>query len=411
MGAISKVEAAIVDMLREQSKVFYTSLLLQMIRIEDENCMSVGVTVDKGKILLIINPKIVELITLKELIAIMEHECLHLVFEHPLRCKDKSQTVWNISCDMAINQMIQGLPKWAVFPEQFNFPEDKHAEFYYELLKRNIKQYKITIKPICCPQEALSDNGQGKGQGDFEIEIGTPNGKKKVVDSHKGWEEMSNGVSNELKKEIIKQAIKQAYEETQKNRGYVPGNVEEAIKEWLKPPTISWKQLLRMFVGNSVKAASKHSWKRISRRFGENQKGHLPVRILKCVLAIDTSGSIRSRDFIEFISEIKSIMACYKNETTVIECDAEIQKIYKLKPYSKIGAKFKGRGGTAYEPVLEYIEKHNLKHDLLIYFTDLYCTYPKERPPYEVLWVCSSQGNLSNKPPWGILIQIKNLKT
>jgi predicted metal-dependent peptidase len=138
------------------------------------------------------------------------------------------------------------------------------------------------------------------------------------------------------------------------------------------------------------------------------QKGAIPKRTIKIGLAIDTSGSVSDTDFKEFISEIKGIQKCYKNETTVMECDAAIQKVYTLKPYSKLDTKFKGRGGTDYEPVFKKIQDEpKYQPELLIYFTDFYCTFPKKAPRFPVLWVVCTNGDKNNKPPFGAVIRMK----
>lgn len=166
--------------------------------------------------------------------------------------------------------------------------------------------------------------------------------------------------------------------------------------------------MLKQYVGKTIKSNYKPSWKRSSRRFGENQKGAIPNRTIKIGIAIDTSLSVSTEDLNEFISEIKGLQKCYRNETTIMECDAEIQKVYTLKPYSKVDTKFKGRGGTEYEPVFKEIEKNpKYKPELLIYFTDFYCTFPKKAPRYPVLWVVCTNGDKNNKPPFGAVIRMK----
>jgi predicted metal-dependent peptidase len=145
--------------------------------------------------------------------------------------------------------------------------------------------------------------------------------------------------------------------------------------------------------------------------FGPEQKGQIPQRTIKLAIAIDTSGSVSNEDLQEFIAEMKSIQKCYRNETWILECDAEVQKKYLLRPYSKIDTKFKGRGGTAYEPIFNAIEKEQkLKPDLLVYFTDFHCSFPSTHPKYNVLWVVTTTGDKNNKAPWGGTIHMKKKK-
>ena len=392
MGVVTKIEVALMELLGVRDRVFYASLLLQMVRFEDKTCPTMGVCIHQGRIQLFYNPEFVEKISLDELISVLEHECLHVVMDHFTRGKYLDKGIFNIAADMAINQLIEGLPKGVVLPQQFNLPENKFSEYYYlELLKQAVK--------ICI---SLPDKN-GKGGGRITIE--TPRGKKYVVDDHGKWG-VGDGIGEELRKEIIRQAIKQAAE-AQADRGYMPGALRELIDAWIRPPVISWKRILRLFVGNQIKAGTKSSWKRLSRRFGECQKGRLPMRTLKLIIAIDTSGSIGKEEFQEFIAEIRGIQKCYQNETRIIECDAKVQKEYILTPFTKLDTKFAGRGGTEYEPVFNRIKEARYNPDLLIYLTDFQCTFPKEKPNYGVLWAVTSKGDLKNTPPWGFVLSMK----
>ena len=55
-----------------------------------------------------------------------------------------------------------------------------------------------------------------------------------------------------------------------------------------------------------------------------------------------------------------------------------------------IGAKtLKGRGGTRFAPVFEYVDDHQLNPDCVIYFTDLECNDFGPDPGYPVLWAAT----------------------
>lgn len=394
-SVVSKLESAIIGMINTDGMVFYASLLLQMVRVETEQLPTMGVTINNGRILLYVNPKFVDTLTVPELRAVMEHECLHLVMDHLIRGKDLNKPIFNVAADIAINQLIKGvLPKTACTPEMFNFPKEQFAEVYYQLLMKNAKHITITFT-------------DGKGGSGGKQQVQGPQGTGELIDDHGVWDEVHEKGGTDLNREIVKQAIKQAVEHAQrKSRGHLPGAVEQMIEEWLKPPTVPWQQVLRMFIGNSVKAEFKRSWKRMSRRFGETQKGFIPSRILKLAVAIDTSGSVGDEELQDFVAEIKEIQNRYRSNITVIECDAEIQKVYELTPMTKVQRNFKGRGGTDFEPVFKYIDKNmrGQRPDLLVYLTDLECSFPKE-PPCQMVW-CASSNASDRTPPYGMVVHI-----
>ena len=53
-------------------------------------------------------------------------------------------------------------------------------------------------------------------------------------------------------------------------------------------------------------------------------------------------------------------------QATIIECDAEIQRVYTARSIKDISLEVQGRGGTSYIPVIEYINANRQLQDLLL---------------------------------------------
>ena len=139
------------------------------------------------------------------------------------------------------------------------------------------------------------------------------------------------------------------------------------------------------------------------------RKGKTAKRTIRIMLAIDTSRSISNEDFIDFMSEMRGILNSYKCKITVVQCDAEIQKVEQLHPYSKLDIKFKGRGGTVFTPVFKYYNDRP-DFDLLIYFTDLYGNESECHSNKSVIWVTTKNYNTNTKPGCGRIINITDTK-
>lgn len=123
------------------------------------------------------------------------------------------------------------------------------------------------------------------------------------------------------------------------------------------------------------------------------------------VIAIDTSGSVSDAllgFFKEKVVEVLS-MDSPPERITVIYCDAVVQKVDEIE-VGEVEFKFEagGRGGTAFRPVFEYVEEHDIQPDVLIYLTDLFGDQPDE-PEYPVLWVAPIESESSNwtSVKWG----------
>lgn len=98
-----------------------------------------------------------------------------------------------------------------------------------------------------------------------------------------------------------------------------------------------------------------------------------------------------------------------KNILTVIECDSKIQRVYQVKSKGDIKKNVMGRGGTAFTPVVEYINDHREFRDaLLIYFTDGYGEGSIPRPKtYRTLWVVlGAARHLSLEEPYGMVVTL-----
>lgn len=363
----------------------FASMISQMQKIEDPKVPTIGSVIKNGRIMLYYNPEYLNGLSISEAKAVMEHECMHIVMEHHFRAKSFNPQLWNVATDVAINQMINGLPSEALRIENVfdskasKIKREDTAEYYYaELLKDKEAQNRTVGNDNCgCGEKFECENG-GK-----------------------------DGVGEELAKELVKQVVKQAIEEA---HGHVPSSMQKIVDELLKPAEVAWQQILKQFVSNSIKSGSKASWKRPNRRFGEVQKGRISDRILSLTVAIDTSGSINDSVLELFINEIKAIQSCYKAVITIIECDAKVHKEYKLQKYSKVDRDVKGGGGTDFAPVFEWIKDKSIKTDCLIFFTDLEGSFPEQKPNYPVLWAHYNPYSWHERTPTAPFGKIVKLK-
>jgi len=120
---------------------------------------------------------------------------------------------------------------------------------------------------------------------------------------------------------------------------------------------------------------------------------------------MDTSGSISLEMLRLFISEINAIARSYQSDITLIQCDAEIQKIERVRRLKPHTHAIIGRGGTDFRPVFEVVNRERLSPNVLIYLTDLYGTFPSREPGYPVLWV-RTPDSFVDQVPFGEIIHM-----
>ena len=250
-------------------------------------------------------------------------------------------------------------------------------------------------------------NGQQGQQGGSEGPVATANSAGEFVDH-----EWNAGDDAEEAQAVVRELVNSAERMMDdESRGNMPAHFAELVEKINTPPSLSWQQILKKYVG-TIAANKRKTRTRLNRRqpLRFDLSGQMDDKILKIVVAIDTSGSVDNKMICQIFNEIFAILAKRKHEITVIECDAKVQRVYQAKTADDIKEKVLGRGGTRFTPVIEYLNEHKEFRDaLLIYFTDGYGeqTIPKPRT-YRNIWaVIGDENHLSLKEPYGIKVTVK----
>jgi len=288
-----------------------------------------------------------------------------------------------------LDQIAKKLPMRGVLIEDYpelNLDLKAGCRYYYDKLKEAKEQKEKTGTSGSEAFDQLCD------QMDSEMNTGN---------EHPTWEEFE-GISEAEQKLIDKQIqriLTEAKEQTVKKQGHVPGEVEGLIKiEEIVPPKFDWRGYIRRFTGISTKVYTKKVRRKENKRFSDfpglkiKMKQHM-------LLAIDTSGSVSDTELKEFMNEIHHI---YKAgvEITIIQCDTRINSIEPYKGKNEITVR--GRGGTSFEPVLDYYSANGKKFTSLVYFTDGEC-YTRQKPKGNVLWVISERSELNKSLPGKVI--------
>jgi predicted metal-dependent peptidase len=161
----------------------------------------------------------------------------------------------------------------------------------------------------------------------------------------------------------------------------------------------NWKAYFRRLLGSIYDVNIKSTRRKVSKRF-EDAAGIQHKKKVSILVAIDTSGSVSNKELQDFFSEIDYV---YKAgaRVTIIQCDTRINKIEEYD--GKNIPEIKGRGGTDFNPPVDYYVKHKKEYASLIYFTDGEAPLPTQHPQ-GMVWVISSQGLMQDFP--GKAIQI-----
>ena len=374
---------------------FYGLFLLNVNKEFTERIPTAAVTIEGINYKLLVNPEFWDSLSDNHKQGLILHEAKHIVFGHLLLRDDfQNHKLANVAMDCELNQYIEPhlLPDGAILPagleEQLGIVLSERAgtHYYYDKINQELEDQQGQGNP-----DKPCNGGEG-GEGQS-----LPN----TLDDHSTWDEMTENMSEAERKLVEKQAehiIKEAAEQTLKAHGTLPGKISEIYQRITKveEAKFNWKSYLRQFVNGSVRSNMKSSRKKINRRLEkENVPGKKYLRKINMLVGIDTSGSVSSDELNEFMNEIHHI---HKNgaEVTIVQCDTQINSIDKFDP--KMNIEIKGRGGTYFDPVIEYYNKNKNTHTCLVYFTDgeAYCNV---KPQGKMLWVMSSVSRINEELP------------
>ena len=332
-----------------------------------------------------------------EKLAILKHAMMHLAFKHPvLKDSFPDNKLFNIAADLEVNSYISGLPPGVLLPSDYGLESRQGTSYYYSVLSTNGNGGQGQQADNSGSDGNNNGGSQSNGSGSQQNGSSSrkPEGKD-ILDDHSLWETTDN-VDRELASELINNKLLTAAESV-KGRGTIPGEMQGIIADLQKPlkRVFDWKKMLRRFIGNAYDERKKSSRRKESRRFA-GSCGSKHMKKSHVLVGIDTSGSVSNDELHEFVSEL-TYMYKAGTEIYVLECDALIHKKYWFKPGCIKGVT--GRGGTSFDPVVNYYREHYKQFDTLIYLTDGEAPYSHLKIPQgNMLWVISSRGSKGKYP-------------
>jgi predicted metal-dependent peptidase len=324
------------------------------------------------------NPDFCEKLSDEELKFLVAHECMHPMLEHPFRRGERDIRRWNKAGDYVINQLLVDenmgkMPEGGLYDNDIWQQGNGTTDGIYKVL----------------PAEEDGEGGVGSvgGQGDPLDECLDADGSPA--------EQEQNAAEWKVK---VAQAAQAA-----KMMGKMSAGVERFVGTVLQPK-VDWREVLQRFVEKCKDDT--RSWARPNRRF-LSQGMYLPSTsgeaMGELVVAVDCSGSIGQEEIDQFASEVLTIKEdSNPSAIHVVYFDSEVSHYDKFTRDDEVHITPHGGGGTAFSPVFEYLEKHNIEPVACVFLTDLYCSDFGNEPAYPTLWVTTDSN--STDAPFGEVV-------
>ena len=371
-----KIEKAYKKLLIENP--FYGLFLLGLSKVIDKSVETACVRKRGINCELVINPEYWETLDDIQQLNLIQHEIYHIVFQHMFMTPFfKNHEVLNVAADCEVNSYLQNLDDTWIVPSIFNAESKLGTKVYYDIIMNQT------------PPPPSQGGGGSNGS----------NGLPDTKDDHSSWDKEFKECSDaekQLIKNQINSQIKTATEQTMKMRGTIPAEMKAIVDELFKPKprVFDWKAYFRRMLGSIYDINIKKTRRKESIRF-PGAAGIKHKKKVSILVAVDTSGSVNDEELKDFFSEITYI---YKvgARITILECDAAISANYEYT--GKWTGKVHGRGGTDFQPVIDYYRKNIKDYAALVYFTDGECSIPNN-VPRDTIWVITSAGDHKKEYP------------
>lgn len=302
------------------------------------------------------NSRFINMLTPEEVDFLVGHEVLHVVYDHIGRRDERDPQLWNIADDYCVNadlkkhkvgRMITTVP--CLYDAKYT---GWSAEEVYDDLYKNAD--KIDIEDLI--DMMIDDHMDGDGDEDGE----RPG-------------RMSQAERDALREEIRDNIINAARSAKEAGQG-VPDSVARMIKE-ITEPQMPWRELIQTVLTSSIK--TDYTFMRPSRR-GWHLDAVLPSQTpgeeIDITVAIDTSGSISTKELALFLGEIQGIMDSFAGyKIKVISWDTRVcnPQDYTSENLENIAEYVPGGGGgTDPNCIFDWLKTEGIVPDRLVVFTD-----------------------------------------
>ena len=342
------------------------------------------------------------------------HSVFHCIFRHLWIRGSRDPDLWNLSCDIAVEWIIDSFEKKSVKRALSGIRTNIYNDF---------RQYKIPITAANIYRDLLpdiADNPDRLNQLMMEF----------FTDDHRFWPKKPSTSPSAVKAGQSWDKISRRMEQELNLRGDDSASGIDAMKTQIKEGKSrrSYKDFLRKFTVLKEELHCDYdefdlNYYSYGLRLYKNMPLIEPLesrevtKISEFVIVIDTSYSTNGPLVQKFLEETFQIIQerdsfFHKSQIRIIQCDNQVHSdtiIKEQRDIPKLLHNFEliDGGGTDFRPAFSYINKllengefQNLKG--VLYFTDGKGIYPAKRPPYETAFLFLEEEEHPDVPAWAM---------
>lgn len=400
--------------------------------LEESKTMSCPFRCGRGSIQY--NSEILSKLSDTEIQDYLKAEIIRILLKHPYGrqpdgCKRKSMSIGS-NLVLADNYDFEkiGLPK----PAKYGLNNNESYEWYsYRIEDIFSQEDDNNQNPLLAISEKIGNDDSNEGSESDEIsipfdgvlELQLPDGCTMTVpDTGNGESSLNPNLNSESKSNINKDkfnefedlsslwdedsvmvcSIDVAIDEINSSPngwGSMPGNMVNMILANTKAK-IDYRKVLAGFRSSVLSSKRNLTRMRPNRRCGFDNMGSIRRFSTNLLIAVDVSGSVDISTLRHFYSIINRAFKYGIESMSAVQFDTELKEVTPFKSAQK-QIKILGRGGTDFQPVIDYVSKHQ-EYDGVIFFTDGDSSVPHLPKGFrtKIAWVCHTEEAYNRHKQW-----------
>ena len=334
-------------------------------RVAENSGMECHVRVGRGVIE--VNPDLCEGTSDKELEERLRIEVVRILLKHPYDRQPEGCSMiaraLGSNCVIGDSYRLQKVEMEK--PADFKLPPNGHFEFYAR-----------------CIQRLLQKSGQGLPNGDSEDH------NQQYADIAANWQQ------DDLMAAQVNEIIRDV-----KSWGSLPGHLVEDIIASTRA-RVDYRKILAGFRASILSEKRKLTRMRPNRRSGFDAMGSRYDFTTRMIIGVDCSGSISNDDLSHFYSTINRFFQYGIQQIDVVQFDTQLGEVQTLLKASE-NIKVTGRGGTCFQPFVDFVARHP-EYDGALIYTDGYAAKPTIPATMHtpLCWVLCSENELKEHEDW-----------
>ena len=357
------------------------------------------------------NPTLCKEVSDDALRELFKTECIRILLKHPYTRQPDSCCAEAITrgsnCVVADSYKMKHIELDA--PRDYGLEKGMHFEYYAKAIQEMMLSNgndNDAPQPVLSLSKDYDDDDDQQPQQD-DSDVNPQQGDTDDVDSSSaGSQNDSHSDASALWKEDpmtaaeVNEMIKVM--EASNNWGSLGGNLVGQIVASTKVK-IDYRKVMQSFRAEVLSSKRHLTRMRPNRRSGFENFGSVYSLTSRLLVAVDVSGSTTDEMVSNFFGIINKFFKYGIEEIDVLQFDADIKgEPMTLKKAKRGGIGITGRGGTDFQPVIDYCAKAKHNYQGLIILTDGYASEPTLPDFFNtpVLWVLPSEEEYEQHKDW-----------